>query len=275
MTVTARIALLAPVAFLGLLASAPVAASAQRPAGHVRGSVVDRATGQPLAGVTVVSLNDGKSIMTDTTGAYRFEKLPVGIVRFLFRASGFPQQGLVVALVQGEVMERRIELDSSTAAKAADTAAAPSRPGARLQQQQLALVTVEEAPSMGPRYANFMRRRKTGAGQYLLREDIEKAGGSSLQDAVRTLRGVTLDCGGGQGCAIHMTRAPMRCTPEYVIDDNVDNIFGPNTPVRDIEALEVYTGPADVPGEYAGRNAGCGVIVIWTRSGPARKKKSK
>ena len=72
---------------------------------------------------------------------------------------------------------------------------------------------------------------------------------------------------------IRMVRAPMQCLPEYVVDDNVDNSFGPGIPVRDIEALEIYTGPADVPGEYAGRNAGCGVIVIWTRSGPPRRKK--
>ncbi len=271
MMVSTRIAWLAPVALLGFLGSA---ASAQRPAGHLGGSVVDRATGQPLSGVTVVSLQDGRSMTTDTTGVYRFEKLPVGIVRFLFRATGFPQQALVVALAQGEVMERRVEMDSSLAAKVADAAAVePVRPGARVQQQALALVTVDEAPGMGPRYANFERRRKTGAGQYLVREQIEKAGGSSLQDAVRSLRGVTLDCGGGLGCSIHMARAPLRCTPEYVIDDNVDNAFGPSTPIRDIEAIEVYTGPADVPGEYAGRNAGCGVIVIWTRAGPARRKK--
>ena len=127
---------------------------------------------------------------------------------------------------------------------------------------------------MGPRFANFERRRKTGAGQYVVREDIERGGYSTLQDVARGMRGVTVECGGGRGCYIRMVRAPMRCLPEYVIDDNVDNIFGPTMPVRDIEAMEVYTGPADVPGEYAGRNAGCGVIVIWTRSGPIRRKKN-
>ena len=167
-----------------------------------------------------------------------------------------------------EAMERRIELDSSTVA-AVDAANQAATSGQRAQR--LAQVTVVDAASLGPRYANFERRRKTGAGQYLVRDDIEKAGSSNLQDAVRAMRGVQLDCGGGNGCTIHMTRAPMRCTPEYVVDDNVDNTFGPDIPVRDIEALEVYTGPSDVPGEYAGRNAGCGVIVIWTRSGPSRQ----
>lgn len=270
--VTTRTVYLASVALIAAGVASPLHLDAQRPEGRLAGAVIDRKTGQPLSGVTVVSLLDGRSITTDTSGTYLFEKLPAGIVRFLFRATGFPQQGLVVALAKGEMMDRRVEMDSTSAAKAADDAAAEqTRKGPRVQQ--LALVKVEEAPSMGPRYANFERRRKTGSGQYLVREDIEKAGNNSLQDAVRTLRGVTLDCGGGLGCTIHMTRAPMRCAPEYIVDDNADNVFGPNVAVRDIEALEVYTGPADVPGEYAGRNAGCGVIVIWTKSGPARRRK--
>ena len=49
--------------------------------------------------------------------------------------------------------------------------------------------------------------------------------------------------------------------------DLVTNDFGPFTPIRDIVALEVYLGPSDIPGEFAGTNAGCGAIVVWTRSG--------
>ena len=199
MVTTRTVSLASFVALLAAASTSPARLAAQRPEGRLAGAVVDHKTGLPLEGVTVVSLHDGRSITTDTTGVYHFEKLPAGIVRFLFRATGFPQQGLVVALAKGEMMERRVEMDSTTAAKAADDAAAEqARKGPRVQQ--LALVKVEEAPSMGPRYANFERRRKTGSGQYLVREEIEKAGNNSLQDAVRVLRGVTLDCGGGLGC---------------------------------------------------------------------------
>jgi hypothetical protein len=251
----------------------PAEGAAQRPDGRLSGAVVDHKTGQPIAGATVVSLHDGRAVTTDTAGTYKFEKLPSGIVRLLFRATGFPQKGLVVAMAQGEAMERRIEMDSTGEVAAAEAAASAATQSSGPRVQQLARVTIEEAPSLGPRYANFERRKKTGQGQYLVQEDIERSGASNLSDAVRGLRGVTLDCGGGAGCVVRMTRAPMRCMPEYVVDDNVDNTFGPTVPVRDIEAIEVYTGPAEVPGEYAGRNAGCGVVVIWTKSGPARRKK--
>ena len=250
-----------------------LAGAQQRGSGRLGGAVFDKKTGLPVVNAVVVSLHDGKAVTTDTTGAFLIEKLPAGIIRVLVRADGFPQAGLVVALATGEAMERRVELDSTTGPRVVEEAAPAPPPGQRVQQ--LAAVTVTEAPSMGPRYANFERRKKTGQGQYLVREEIERSGANTLVDAVRTLRGVTMDCGGGLACTIHMTRAPMRCSPEYVVDDNVDNMFGPTVPVRDIEAIEVYTGPAEVPGEYAGRNAGCGVVVIWTKSGPARRKKSK
>jgi hypothetical protein len=133
-------------------------------------------------------------------------------------------------------------------------------------------VTVTAPASRGPRYADFERRQKTGRGQYLTREQIQRQGMNSLHETLRTLRGVNVECGGGGGCFVKMSRAPMRCLPDWWVDERLDNFFGPKTPLQDIEALEVYSGPSDVPGEFAGRTAGCGVIVIWTRSGPPRRK---
>ncbi len=255
---------------VALLASASIAA-AQKPDGRVSGAVIDKSSGAPIAQAVVVFLGDGRLVTTDSTGEFRFEKLPTGVLRFLVRAKGFPSAGVIVALAPRESMQRRVELDSSAAGAQAAAQAATSSPAGAAQA--LPMVSVEATPSLGPRFANFERRRKTGAGHYIVRDEIEKGGYSSLQDVARAVRGVNVECGGGLGCYIRMARAPMRCLPEYIVDDNVDNSFGPTMPVRDIEALEIYTGPTDVPGEYAGRNAGCGVIVIWTRSGPAKRKK--
>lgn len=257
----------------GLTLGVPLSADAQKSSGRLTGMVIDHANTQPVVSATVVFLGDGRAVTTDSSGIFRIEKLPQGILRFLVRAPGYPSVGLVLAFANGEVMDRRIELDSSKAAAAAATAPSATAGGARSGAQALPMVAVEAEASLGPRFANFERRRRTGAGQYVVRAEIEARGYSSLQDIARGMRGVNVECGGGLGCSIRMVRAPMRCLPEYIVDDNVDNMFGPTIPVRDIEALEVYTGPADVPGEYAGRNAGCGVIVIWTRSGPPTRKK--
>jgi hypothetical protein len=223
------------------------------------GVVVNKATQAPITNAEVVQIGSGRIVKSDSLGYYRFENLSAGIVRFSVRATGFHLAQFTYALANGEHMERDIELDSTSVVVS-------NKPA-----QELPEVAVEAAPSMGQRYRDFERRKATGRGHYLTRVQIEQKGSSTLADALRDLRGVALDCA-GTGCAVRMVRAPARCAPEYIVDERTDNMFGPTVPIRDIEAIEVYLGPTDVPGEFAGSNSACGVIVIWTRSGPPRKR---
>lgn len=232
-------------------------AAAQARSGSLYGAVVDHSTGSGVADAEIQLVEGGRRVISDSVGNYTFSELPAGIVRFLVRARGFPPTRVVVALLHGERLSRLIEIDSSTV-----------RPA---PAQVLPGVAVAATPT-APRYVDFERRRLIGRGQYLRQEDLVKGAYSSLQDAMRGLRGVNVDCGGGYGCVIRMASAPMRCTPEYIVDERTDNSFGPFTPIRDIEGVEVYTGPSEVPGEFAGRSAGCGVVVVWTRSGPVSKR---
>jgi hypothetical protein len=55
-----------------------------------------------------------------------------------------------------------------------------------------------------------------------------------------------------------------------MIDGTEASSFNENTPIRDIYGIEVYRGAGEVPGEYAGSTAACGVIVVWTKSRPYR-----
>jgi hypothetical protein len=246
-----------------ILLAAP-GARAQKNDATLTGTIVDKASGAPLTKVELIFVGDSRSVLSDSAGRYVFDSLPSGVVRFVVRATGYPVTPLAVALVPGERMARVIELDSSRAAGSA--------------AQMLPGVRIAAAAPVNRRLVDFERRRLTGQGQYVTREEIDKAGYNSLQDAVRNMRGVDVDCGGGNMnndpliCSIRMARAPMRCQPEYVVDERVDPYFGPTIAIRDIEAIEVYTGASEVPGEFAGRYAGCGVIVIWTKSGPPRKK---
>ena len=245
-----------------LLATAVIpvmSAFGQTPLAKMSGTVIDATTRAFIANAEIIHLTNGRSVTTDSVGRYLFADVPAGIARFLVRVRGFPATSVTVALARGDSLARVIVLDSSLAARAA-AQAIPA----------LAVVAPREPL---PRYVDFERRRLTGRGQYVTRQDIEKASYATLQDAMRGLRGINTECGGGgSGCSIRMVRAPMRCRPEYIIDERVDNDFGPGTAIRDIEGIEVYTGPSDVPGEFAGRNAGCGVIVVWTRAGPSHTR---
>ena len=234
------------------------AISAQAAPVSITGRVIDKASRSPVESATV-ALHSGAAVETDSAGRFTFAGLAPGTLRLVIRADGFPVSTFDITVRASGNAEPIIQLDSTDAGRRA--------------AQTLPEVAVTTRPSMGPRYADFERRQKTGRGQYLTREQIERAGMNSLQETLRTLRGVNVDCGGGGGCYIRMARAPMRCLPEYIVDDRVDNVFGIRTPLQDIQAIEVYTGPSDVPGEYAGRNAGCGVIVIWTKSGPPVRRR--
>jgi len=251
-----------------LLALGPTGTAAAQTTAEFRGRVLDATTGKGIPDATIAVTTTGGSARTDSLGQFRVPNLKVGIHRFLVSATGYSRGSLSLAFAAREVMERDLELDPVTAPPAAsgepakDTSKAQALPG----------VDVKADPALGRRFADFERRRTTGRGQYRTRAELEAGQFYTLQDAMRTMRGVRFNCAGNT-CRAQMVRAPLGCSPEYIVDERVDNSFGPTIPVRDIVGLEVYTGVSDVPGEFAGRNSGCGVIVIWTTSGREPRRK--
>ena len=239
-----------------LLVSAAAArlAAAQGTTGRIHGQVIDKVSLAAVAGAHVVLLPVGLMTTTDSAGHYAFVGDAPGSFRVLVRAIPYAPAEVNVQLSAGAVAVKNFVLDSASR-----------------HAQHLNAVAINAAPKTSYRLVDFERRRKTGAGQYLDDTAIKNSGAANIQDLTRGMRGVETHCGGGgddNGCRIQMSRAPMHCLPDYVVDGRSDNMFGPSTPIGDVVAFEVYSGPADVPGEFAGRTAGCGVIVIWTRSGP-------
>ena len=224
--------------------------------------MVDAATQAPIVGARVVIAATGRYVATDSIGRFELTEIPSGVIRFFVTADGYPRTSFVLAFARGEVMEQRFELEGVAAAAGAAERARAAQPLAP---------SVTTAPaSRGVRYEDFERRVRTGRGQYVTRQVIDERGYNNLGDATRGMRGVNVECGGPRGCLIKMARTSPGCYPQYVVDGRPDNAFGPYIPIRDIEGLEVYTGASDVPGEFAGTDAGCGVVVIWTTSGPVK-----
>lgn len=261
-------------AVLLLTLGAPAGSAQAQISATFRGRVLDALSGQPLRDATVTAVTTGSSAQTDSAGRFEIRGLPVGIHRFLVSAAGYSRGSLSLAFAAKEKMERDLELEPAGGTRSAAATADSSRSaGADTSKaQKLPGVDVTADPSAGRRFVDFERRRLTGRGQYRTREELEAGNFYTLQDAMRSMRGLRFNCSGG-GCRAQMVRAPMGCPPEYIIDERVDNAFGPTIPIRDIVGLEVYTGASDVPGEFAGRNSGCGVIVIWTTSGREARRK--
>lgn len=251
------------VLLLGLAASAlPLAA--QGAFARLRGTITDAHTRQPVAGARVIIAATGRYATSDSAGRFELRDIPSGVIRFFFAADGYPRTSAVLAFARGETMVQAFELDSASVSAADDSLARASR------AQRLTPTEITAEPSRGVRYEDFERRLRTGRGQYVTRQVIEERGYNNLSDAARTLRGVNVECGGPRGCVVKFARAGANCYPQYIVDGRPDNVFGPYVAIRDIEGLEFYAGASDVPGEFAGVDAACGVVVIWTRSGPPR-----
>ncbi len=248
---------------VGLLALVPRSGGAQVATARLRGVVTDVSTQKPVMGARVVIAATGRYATTDSLGRFELRELPTGVIRFFFSAEGFPRTSVVLAFARGETMVQAFEMDSTAEGTARDSTARGSRP------QMLDAAQVTAAPSRGVRYEDFERRMKTGRGQYVTRQEIEARAYNNFSDVARGLRGVVVECGGGsRGCMIRMARAGTSCYPQFIVDGRPDNVFGPYVAIRDIEGVEFYTGASDVPGEFAGTDAACGVVVIWTRNGP-------
>lgn len=226
---------------------------------HLRGHVTDKISHAAIPRAQVILDNDGRFVTADSAGEYDFTGIPKGSVDLSIRAPSYPLARYSLQLIGTGSWVQDIELDSTSAG---------NRP--------IRLAPVSVTASGRPfnyRLQGFEIRRQSGRGQYLTDEEIRASGASNIQDAARNMRGLTLDCGGTLygGCRIRMLTAPARCLPVYFVDGQVDNEFGPVTPIRDVIAMEVYTGPAEVPGDFAGSRAACGVVALWTRSGPDRR----
>jgi hypothetical protein len=260
--------------FAAVLALGAATLEAQNTA-TLTGRVLDAVTGLPLRDATVSVLTTGGSSQTDSLGRFEVRGLKVGIHRFLVSATGYARGSMSLAFAAKERMERDLELEPAATPAAPAGAGAAGAAGVKNNRdsaQALPEVDVSANAPLGRRFADFERRRAMGRGQYRTREELEAGNIYTLQDAMRSMRGVRFNCAGGT-CRAQMVRAPMGCSPEYVVDERVDNAFGPVIPIRDIVGIEVYTGAADVPGEFAGRNSGCGVIVIWTTAGREPRRK--
>jgi hypothetical protein len=117
----------------------------------------------------------------------------------------------------------------------------------------------------------FEERRMKGFGIFLDSTLLRRNEHRDLADVVRGNPGISISPRqSGGGYFIAAGRGPSRCIVQIYLD-------GMRLPVptktnfvsvSDLLAVEVYRSAAEVPLEYGGPRAGCGVVLLWTRRGP-------
>ena len=138
---------------------------------------------------------------------------------------------------------------------------------------ELAPLTIVSAPRV--RWldqAGFYTRRQAGIGSFFTRDDFDLHRPRYASEILRLAAGVRLRPI-ATGNAIIFTRSEATrlvgggCRPVVWVDGARSSSTGTIDFVHpdDVEAIEVYRGPSQVPAQYSGAESACGVILVWTR----------
>ncbi|HSE51902.1 MAG TPA: carboxypeptidase regulatory-like domain-containing protein [Gemmatimonadales bacterium] len=232
------------------------------------GRVREDSTGRPLAGVEVVIVGSERRTLTDASGRYVLNMLPDGRRQVLFRSVGFrPVQEWVVL-------------------GRADTVWA--NPMLVAQTVQLDPITVTGKPDAprGLGLEAFEERRKLGFGKFLDSSTLRRNEHQRLPALLDRLQGIGFTIVDKGVVAVSRRRfGPMGepCYMSVVLDGTV--IYSSSAPglggggnqtersppdlkmfdVASLTAVELYRGAGEVPIEFGGAGAACGVLVLWTR----------
>ncbi len=216
----------------------------EKPSGSLMVVVVDDETGDPISGAFIRIKGRAPDKTTDQSGRAVLDSLPLGRTMADIGAIGYEMRREPLFLQAGPVEQRTIGL-SFTGDKLPD------------------LVVEARQEKLYPRYSDFHRRLKTGAGFYTTWKAIHDKGYSRVGDVLRGVRGVQVICRPND-CLIMMNRS-NGCPPAIWVDGRPSDFYGANTPVGDIYGMEVYRGPSELPAEFL-TNGMCGAIVIWTKN---------
>lgn len=229
--------------------AAPTGAQGKSPR-NISVTVSDTA-GNPIADATVAVAGSSFRASSDSRGQVEFRNVDWGLQRISVRKLGFREvnQPLIVPA------------DGSIAA------------GITLQRApaDLGKVVVRDSGAKPGRLAGtgrfdeFYKRRRTGAGTFITREEIEVRNPGRAFDLFMGIAGVRLTY---RGSTPLLSFARCKAGVEVFVDGqrlndgiNVLNSLHPNQ----IEAIEVYHGLASVPPQFSPKPSDCAAIVIWSR----------
>ncbi len=216
----------------------------------LKGRILDDETGEPVANA-VVRIKGRPPLTANSQGRFEVSDLPAGLVEVVIQAIGYAAPTHKFPVSAGQVIDRIFPMQFN---------------GTKLPDLEVKV----RVQRLAPRYAEFERRRGLGLGAYFRWDEIAARGFSTVGDALRTVRGVKMRCDQAAFECYAVMARNTQCAPSWWIDGVETRSFHENTPIRDIYGLEIYRGAGEVPADYGGSNAGCGVIVLWTKSRPYR-----
>ncbi len=269
-SMTRRLVALLPLLSAALLA-APAAAPAQQSAVQPPGlgiHVVDAADA-PIPGARVVVVG-GPEGVSNESGWVRLPGVQPGRVFVLITRIGYRPSEFNLQVPPSGGLEVDVELDPAPVSVQGVTAVG------RSENRSLAM-------------GGFYRRKETGMGSFLTRDDIAKTRAQRTSEIFRRVRGVRVVPAGRNQYKLQTVRYGMSLSENVGVSRSttvkersasgvcemlvyLDGVQVQLNGIDDIrmdnlEAIEVYRGAGEIPAEYRVTNAACGVVLLWTRTG--------
>jgi hypothetical protein len=232
---------------------APVNLSAQ----PLLGTVLDARQGAGVAAALVQIIAADSSVLasvaTDERGAFRilYDRALGTYLRVARNGYGEVREPLALLLSDRSTIEVRLE-------------PAPER--------LPALMVEAESRNRFLQGVGFYDRQRAGLGTFITREMLADryATARTAGDVLRAQRGLLVReqqdhdlilvlrsmgrMGGLCPARVYLNGIDQEHRLEHMLPDN-------------IEAIEVFRGPADVPPRFGGAYGACGVVLVWLRSG--------
>lgn len=256
---------------------------------RIAGRVLDRSGAVPIVGAQVRLPQIRQTTTTDSVGAFHFASVPAGRQPLEVQHLGFGTAVDTLDVSPASSLSLDIILGADPVTLAPIEVRASSRP----------LLAEGGLQDYETRREHFSR---LGLGRFIEREEIEQRQATRVFDVLRGMAGVrVLKSGmGGSSYVVRMSRASgglfssaggsvadqdaagaaggsgaesgssRGCPPKLYVDGikvaGADE-FLQSFSASELHGLEVYSGTAQVPAEFGGSDAQCGVIALWTRRG--------
>jgi hypothetical protein len=229
------------------------------PSAGLSGTVVDANTGLPVIAASV-EVNGMRTTYTNEAGNFRIAgpNLRWGENRVEFKRVGYTPMLAALWMVQDET---NLDLDVGLDPLA-------------VQLPEIMVKGDRITVSFDRRLGGFHRRLRSGLGQSLSREQIQRIDPTFVTDLFRRIPGVRVQSDGFGDAVIRFpgrgrlgSRGSGGCHPRVYLDGiRLENASDLNMMVfpEQLLGIEVYKGLAGTPPAYADRSA-CGAVLIWTR----------
>ena len=256
----------------GARAQNPPAPVAPPPPAIVSGVIVD-ADGQPIRHAVLSVVGESLRVATDSQGHFRLA-VPPGPKLLAVRALGYRPLMWSVALVSGQETRGQIHMDPLSVVL----------PG----------MTVVGERYVPARLGGFYERQRNGFGKYLDSAELSRHFTNSTPDLLLGIAGIHMRRVDPFTVAITFPRCQsVERSLKISMPSNIlgpDHLTGSAPPTEkstvgvyvdgfrvggnpsealaninpaDIEAIEVYRGPSELPAEFMSDD--CAAIVIWTK----------